>query len=119
MASGTSWALPSPTPTWPPPSPTTTSAVNENRRPPFTTLATRLMATTRSFNSSPLGSIRPSAMCSPVPPPVLEAQARRPRRVRQRLDAAVVLVAAAVEHDRPDPARLRLPGDQLPDRLRR
>ena len=32
----------------PSPSPTTTSAVNENRRPPFTTLATRLMAMTRS-----------------------------------------------------------------------
>src|SRR5919202_872152 len=29
----------------------TTSAVNENRRPPLTTLATRLISTTRSFSS--------------------------------------------------------------------
>src|SRR5881296_3250246 len=61
IASGTSWALPRPTPTWPRPSPTTTSAVNENRRPPLTTLATRLMETTRSFSSSTLGSILASA----------------------------------------------------------
>jgi len=37
------------------------SAVNEKRRPPLTTLATRLMETTRSFNSSTLGSIFASA----------------------------------------------------------
>src|SRR3990172_1568633 len=61
IASGTSWAFPSPTPTWPFPSPTTTSAVNEKRRPPFTTLATRLIATTRSVSSSTLGSIFSSA----------------------------------------------------------
>src|SRR5213593_2663779 len=65
IASGTSWALPRPTPTWPRPSPTTTSAVNENRRPPLTTLATRLMETTRSFSSSTLGSILASATVSP------------------------------------------------------
>ena len=58
IASGTSRALPSPTPTWPRPSPTTTRAVNENRRPPLTTLATRLMETTRSVRSSAFGSIR-------------------------------------------------------------
>src|SRR6187551_1019682 len=32
-------------------SPTTTSAVNENRRPPLTTFATRLISITRSFSS--------------------------------------------------------------------
>src|SRR4051794_36523050 len=32
-------------------SPTTTSAVKENRRPPLTTLATRLISTTRSWRS--------------------------------------------------------------------
>src|SRR5579885_3178456 len=32
-------------------SPITTSAVNENRRPPLTTLATRLISTTRSLSS--------------------------------------------------------------------
>ena len=48
MAAGTSLALPWPTPTRPAPSPTTTSAVKLNRRPPLTTLATRLIETTRS-----------------------------------------------------------------------
>src|SRR4249920_833601 len=48
MAAGTSLALPYPTPTIPLPSPTTTRAVKLKRRPPLTTLATRLMATTRS-----------------------------------------------------------------------
>src|SRR5436309_1296443 len=51
MASGTSFALPSPRPILPAPSPTTTSAEKENRRPPLTTLATRLIATTLSSNS--------------------------------------------------------------------
>src|SRR5690348_11934720 len=48
IAEGTSLALPYPTPTMPSPSPTTTRAVKLKRRPPFTTLATRLIATTRS-----------------------------------------------------------------------
>ena len=55
--SGTSPALPSPTPTWPAPSPTTTTALKLNRRPPLTTLATRLIWTTRSSSVSLLGSI--------------------------------------------------------------
>src|SRR4051812_49766506 len=53
IATGASLALPYPTPTIPFSSPTTTSAVNEKRRPPLTTLATRLMSTTRSWRSSP------------------------------------------------------------------
>src|SRR5829696_6822561 len=48
-------------------SPTTTSAVNEKRRPPFTTLATRLISTTRSCRSEP----------SPRPPRVLSLLAMR------------------------------------------
>src|SRR2546423_3397516 len=36
-------------------SPTTTRAVNEKRRPPLTTLATRLISTTRSWRSRPAG----------------------------------------------------------------
>ena len=47
-ASATSLALPLAMPTFPLPSPTATSALNENRRPPLTTLATRLIATTFS-----------------------------------------------------------------------
>src|SRR5271165_227403 len=54
MASGTSLALPYPTPTTSRSSPTTTRAVNENRRPPLTTLATRLISTTRSCRSRPV-----------------------------------------------------------------
>ena len=51
IAAGTSLALPMPQPTLPLPSPTTTSALKEKRRPPLTTLATRLMVTTFSRNS--------------------------------------------------------------------
>ena len=58
MASGTSPALPRPTPTWPAPSPTTTTALKLKRRPPLTTLATRLIWTTRSSSASLFGSMR-------------------------------------------------------------
>lgn len=51
IASGTSAALPRPAPTLPLPSPTTTTAAKEKRRPPLTTLATRLMKTTFSCKS--------------------------------------------------------------------
>src|SRR4029077_15267058 len=91
LASGTSRASPTPTPTCPCPSPTTTSAVKENRRPPLTTFATRLMATTRSVRSSALASIRASATrCSS-----LESQAGGACRVGQGLHPSVVLIAAA------------------------
>src|SRR5579862_4002107 len=53
MASATSPALPSPTPTRPRLSPATTRALKLNRRPPLTTLAERLMNTTFSVNSAP------------------------------------------------------------------
>src|SRR5262245_46500866 len=132
IASGTSWALPRPTPTWPRPSPTTTRAVKENLRPPLTTLATRLMDTTRSFSSSTLGSIFASATSSlpsssrqSSPPPPLgrgradalpgepsELESARPGSVGQRLDPAVVFVAAAIEHHARDPTRLGLLGQE-------
>ena len=57
IATGTSLAFPWPTPTVSTSLPTTTRAENEKRRPPFTTLATRLTCTTRSFSSSPSGLI--------------------------------------------------------------
>ena len=44
IASGTSAALPFPTPTWPFSSPTTTTALNLKVLPPLTTLATLLIA---------------------------------------------------------------------------
>src|SRR6185295_5733928 len=90
IASGTSCALPRPTPTWPRPSPTTTSAVNENRRPPLTTLATRLMETTRSFNSSTLGSIFASAtqLLLALPLSTPSPRASGPIKTAQMLGAA-------------------------------
>ena len=51
IASGTSAALPFPTPICPASSPTTTTALNLNVLPPLTTFATLLIETTFSFNS--------------------------------------------------------------------
>src|SRR5881628_1284188 len=118
IASGTSWALPRPIPTWPRPSPTTTSAVNENRRPPLTTLATRLMDTTRSVSSSTLGSIFASATHVLL----ISESKHEPacaRRVGKRLDPPVVLVAAAIEHHPLDPATLGVLREERADHLRR
>src|SRR5215470_14083644 len=105
IASGTSRALPSPTPTCPRPSPTTTRAVKEKRRPPFTTLATRLMATPRSVRSSALASIFASATQS-LPLCQLKSQPAGPGRLGQGLDPPVVLVTAAVEDHLADPPGL-------------
>src|SRR3954471_15375615 len=84
-------------------SPTTTRAVNEKRRPPLTTLATRLISTTRSWRSWPEGP-RPAlsrvlsllAIALNVADP-LEAEACLPGALGQQADLAVVAVAAAVE----------------------
>src|SRR5262245_43789525 len=116
IASGTSWALPRPTPTWPRPSPTTTSAVNENRRPPLTPLATRLMETTRSFSSARLDRSSLQPLDSPDS---LEDQAAGPGRIGERLHASVVHVAAPVEHDALDALRLGLLGQELAHELGR
>src|SRR5918995_4248741 len=116
IASGTSRALPWPKPTRPFWSPTTTSAAKPKRRPPFTTLATRLMCTSRSTNSlsfsrSPERSLGSLAM-SPSHlrgrrtrslewdsfDPPLEIEPALAGGVGQRLDAAVIEIAAAVEH---------------------
>src|SRR3954470_18744503 len=67
-ASDTSFALPDAKPTFPWPSPTATSALKLNRRPPFTTLATRLIATTFSIRSLPSRS-PPPRLSPPRPPP--------------------------------------------------
>src|ERR1043165_6436667 len=111
MASGTSLALPRPTPTCPLPSPTTTSAEKLNRRPPLTTLATRLMWTTRSCrSSSELGSI--AVMFA------LERETGFARRVCEGLHAPVVEEPVAVEDDLLDALRLARGGDGLADGLR-
>src|SRR5438270_9674899 len=94
MACGTSLALPEPYPTMPEPgSPTTTSAANDMFLPPFTTLVTRLMATTWSFRLyCPASSLF-------LIDGILELQSCFARSVSQRLDASVIQVAATVEHN--------------------
>src|ERR671916_366113 len=83
----------------------TTSAVNEKRRPPLTTLATRLISTTRSLSSRV--SSRWKAMA------LLEGQAALARGVGERLHAPVVEVAAAIEDDVLDAGLLRGCGEAL------
>src|SRR5204862_672560 len=81
-------------------SPTTTSAVNEKRRPPLTTLATRLISTTRSWRSRPAWlTVRSMVWIGMKSLRVgLESQSGLARGLGQRLDPPVVLIAAAVEH---------------------
>src|SRR5712671_4812353 len=129
IASGTSRALPWPKPTRPFSSPTTTSAAKPKRRPPFTTLATRLMWTSLSVNSlsrsslcrcsrsraielirSVIGLIRPYRGPSEVQPAFA-------RRLGQGLDPAVEDVAAAIEHDVLDALGGRALGHPLADLL--
>src|SRR5579862_3285742 len=102
MAMGTSRALPMPKPALPFWSPTTTSAEKLRFLPPLTTLVTRWMDTTWSFKLFALTSIgRRTAnvsrrICFDIS---LEVQSCLSGRIRQRLDAAMVLVAAPVEHN--------------------
>src|SRR4051812_7599080 len=107
IASGTSLALPRPTPTLPLPSPTTTSAANEKRRPPLTTLATRLMLTTRSVRSRSFGLIGVAIVCRP-----LEGETGFAGGIGHRSDPTVIGEAVAVEDHRVDLRRLALGGDQ-------
>src|SRR3954449_8138986 len=81
-------------------SPTTTSAVKEKRRPPLTTLATRLISTTRSWRSRPAWlTVRSMVWIGMKWVRVgLESQSGLAGGLGERLDATVVLVAAAVEH---------------------
>src|SRR3954454_15194149 len=125
----------------PSPSPTMTSAVKLNRRPPFTTLATRLIATTRSRYAvvgapapaprpSPRRSRRPDSPPGPPVPPrrcapgirrslsshyPSEVQAPFAGRIRERRYAPVVAVAATVEHDGVDAGGLGALRDELAD----
>src|SRR6516164_4936631 len=127
IASGTSRALPWPKPTRPFSSPTTTSAAKPKRRPPFTTLATRLMWTSLSVNSLSRSSRSRRSRGSRAM--ILfqlvlvcrrsssETEPALARRVRQRLDAAVVEVTAAIEHDLLDALRRCALGEPFADRL--
>src|SRR5271155_3923225 len=95
MAEGTSLALPTPKPTTlAAGSPITTSAEKLRFLPPFTTLVTRLIETTCSFRLSVCGSIRFTVLNAIR----LKLQSSFPCRFRQGLDAAVVDIAAPIEH---------------------
>src|ERR1700734_3673188 len=101
MAMGTSRPLPIPKPAWPWLSPTTTSAEKLRFLPPLTTFVTRLMAITSSFRSVGFTSrsLRTAKLSRKICFDIgLELYPRFPRRVGERLDAAVILVPAAVEH---------------------
>src|SRR5215218_7801624 len=103
-------------------SPTATSTVNENRRPPLTTLATRLISITRSCRSRPLGLTLSTAMesmrvddgCGRTS----ELQPSFARPFGDGGDTPVVAVAAAVEDAGLDPGALGPLGEQLSGPLR-
>src|SRR5512146_325491 len=95
MATGTSRALPKPKPTRPAPSPTTVSAVKPNCRPPLTTFAVRLTAT--SFSTSSSWGWPFSALA--IVFTWLELEARFARGLGERLHAPVVLESRTVEGD--------------------
>src|SRR3954453_7717636 len=125
MASGTSLALPRPAPTWPWPSPTTTSAEKENRRPPLTTLATRLMWTTRSFSSGRSFGLIGAAIHSPHDARAwrdgrnqkVEFEPGFPCAIGHGGDPAVVVEPVPVEDHGGDLHVLALLGEQLADFL--
>src|SRR5690349_14268174 len=111
--SGTSPALPRPTPTWPWPSPTTTTALKLNRRPPLTTLATRLIWTTRSSSVRRPGSILGNGFSLFE----LEVEPALARGVSQRANTAVITEAGSIEDDSLDTCRTRALGKQPADHL--
>src|SRR3984957_18791357 len=128
IASGTSRALPWPKPTRPFWSPTTTSAAKPKRRPPFTTLATRLMWTSLSVNSLSRSSrrwgSRAISLCHVIDPTgslsgVSEVQSAFACRLGQGFHPAVIEIAAAVEYHVLDALFLGALRDQLADRLGR
>src|SRR3954470_8417270 len=101
IASGTSRALPYAAPTLSTSSPITTRAVNENRRPPLTTFATRLISTTRSLSSrlSSRSMTARSTLVNSGLVDTLKVDSSLAYGVGECLDASVVQVTGAVEHD--------------------
>src|SRR3954453_8528995 len=103
-------------------SPTATRAVNEKRRPPLTTLATRLISITRSCRSRPLG-LTVSTAIEPTKVAGLhcrssEFQAALAGALSDRGDTAVEAVPASVEDAGFDAGGLGPLGEQLPGVLR-
>src|SRR5207248_4144454 len=93
-------------------SPTTTSAVNENRRPPLTTLATRLISTTRSWRSRPAAETERSRDIRLIQSSDLEVQAALAGSVGERLDAPMESIATTVEHHGLDAGGLGTLGEE-------
>ena len=97
------------------PSPITTSAVNEKRRPPLTTLATRLILMTRDSRSPP-SAVRRAWPWRVVVVRVCHQNSSPASRaaVGDRGDPAVVEEPTAVEHDLVDAGGLGPLGDSVP-----
>src|SRR6202008_3759628 len=95
-------------------SPTTTSAVNQKRRPPLTPLATRLTSTTLSGRARPAEETVRSRRGGIEGPrlAVLERQPALAGAVGERLNTPVIFVAAAVEHGGIDAGRLGPLGEE-------
>src|ERR1700730_15855990 len=102
-------------------SPTTTRAVNEKRRPPLTTLATRLISTTRSCRSRPealtersremkMGRSQRVAVAVVL---TLDGDAGLADRLGESAHVAVIAVAAAIEHRLADARRLGALGERV------
>src|SRR6476619_3296314 len=103
MASETSFALPKPYPTRPLWSPATINALKLKRRPPFTTLAHRLMNTTFSVVSPFAGGVRSvvrESLRLPWLPAyaILEFESAFARRVSQCFYFAVVKKSTPIEN---------------------
>src|SRR6516164_4456494 len=131
IASGTSRALPAPKPTRPFLSPTTTRAAKPNRRPPFTTLATRLMLTSFSVNSLSSRSrdcrslsLRPrrSPGVRAIERAMLnlsEIETALTGGIGQGFDPAMKQISAPIEDDPLDPRCLGSRGNELANGVRR
>src|SRR3954468_22265175 len=109
-------------PTMEPSSPTATRAVNEKRRPPLTTLATRLISITRSCRSRPFGLTLSTAMerlrVEDVRARSSELEASRAGALGDCRHTPVELVAAPVEDAGLDPGALGPFRQQLAHALR-
>src|SRR5207248_11575650 len=101
IASATSFALPKPTPTFPSWSPATINAVKLKRRPPFTTLAQRLMKTTFSVVSAFAARVLSVPRSNRLPgfgAGILKFQSAFTRGICERFHLAVEYVTAAIKH---------------------
>src|SRR4051794_14571975 len=101
-------------------SPTATSAVNEKRRPPLTTLATRLISMTRSWRSRPCGLTLSTSvvLMNPSRCRSSELQAALAGALGEVGDLPVVAVAAAIEHAALDAGGLAALGEEGSGTLR-